>query len=120
MKRTMRILGAVPLTLLLLGIMTAPATAQTTVQVTFVWTAPTEGTPVDHYVVEHSVNGGPYDQVGTVTGLNYTLVATVGDSHVIRVAGVDDQARQGPYSLSSEPYTPDLGPPGQPGQPVLF
>jgi ABC-type sugar transport system substrate-binding protein len=98
----------------------APAAAQTTVEVTYVWTAPSTGSPVDHYVVEHSVNGGGYSQVATTAGTTYTLIATVGDSHQIRVRGVDAEDRHGPNSLPSEPYVPDIGPPGQPGQPILF
>ena len=97
-----------------------PAAAQTTVEVTYVWTAPSTGTPVEHYIVEHSTNGGGYSQIATTASTTYTLVATIGDSHQIRVRGVDGEDREGPNSLPSEPYVPDLGPPGQPGKPVLF
>ena len=44
----------------------ASSFAQTEIQVNYTWTAPTTGTPVDHYVVQHSVNGGHWTQVGTV------------------------------------------------------
>lgn len=97
-----------------------PAAAQTTVEVTYIWTAPSTGSPVDHYIVEHSVNGGGFNQIATTAGTTYTLIATIGDSHQIRVRGVDAQDREGPNSLPSEPYVPDIGPPGQPGQPILF
>ena len=110
---------ALLLALALVGFAT-PVAAQTTVEVTYVWTPPSTGSPVDHYIVEHSVNGGGYSQIATTASTTYTLVATIGDSHQIRVRGVDDQDREGPNSLPSEPYVPDLGPPGQPGQPVLF
>jgi hypothetical protein len=92
--------------------------AQTVTEVSYTWTPPTTGSPVHHYVVEHSVNGGPFVQIATASSNSYILPATVGDTHQIRVAGVDIQERQGPFSEPSEPYTPELGPPGQPGQPI--
>ncbi len=106
---------------LLVGIVLAQgASAQTTVEVTYTWTPPSTGSPVDVYIVEHSVNGGAFQQIGTTQTNTYTLTATVGDSHVIRVAGVDDESRVGPFSTPSDPYDPDAGPPGQPGQPILL
>ena len=79
------------------------------------------GSPVDHYVVQHSADGRNWVTVDdTVTQLSYILSAEYGVSHQIRVAGVDAQNRQGPFSLPSDPYTPDAGAPGQPGQPIIF
>ena len=98
----------------------ASALAQTEMSVSYTWTAPTSGTAVDHYVVEHSVNGGQWTQIATTNDNSYTLDATAGQSHQIRVAGVDASDRQGPYSNSSDPYMPDAGAPGQPGKPILF
>jgi hypothetical protein len=100
----------------------APAAAQTqTMDVDYQWTAPTTGSPVDHYVVEHSVDGGAWTQIAAaVTGNSYTLAATVGVSHRIRVAGVDALGRQGTFSLPSDAYTPDAGAPGAPGKPIIF
>ncbi|MBE0565085.1 MAG: fibronectin type III domain-containing protein [Krumholzibacteria bacterium] len=100
----------------------APAAAQTgTMDVAYQWTAPTTGSVVQHYVVEHSVDGGAWTQVAaSVTGNSYTLAAVTGVSHRIRVAGVDAQGRQGPFSLPSDAYTPDAGAPGQPGKPIIF
>jgi hypothetical protein len=96
-----------------------PALAQT-VEVTANWSPPTEGSPVDHYILQLSTNGGPFTTVGSVEGTSYTLELTVGSTYVARVAGVDAESRQGPWSLESDPYTPDLGPPGQPGKPMLM
>jgi hypothetical protein len=96
------------------------ALAQTEMPVSFTWTAPTTGTAVDHYVVEHSVNCGQWTQVASTNEPSYTLSATVGQSHQIRVAGVDASDRQGVYSNTSDPYMPDAGAPGQPGKPILF
>lgn len=94
--------------------------AQTEMPVAYTWTVPTTGTAVEFYVVEHSVDGGNWTQIATSTENTYTLNATVGQSHRIRVAGVDASNRQGPYSLPSDPYLPDAGAPGQPGKPILF
>lgn len=96
-----------------------PAAAQT-VQVTASWTAPTEGSPVDHYVLQLSTDGGPFTTVGSVTGTSYTLDLDVGSTYIARVAGVDAQDRQGPWSPESDPYSPDIGPPGQPGKPMIM
>ncbi len=115
-NRTFTALGAL-LALSLLGAL--PAAAQT-VQVEASWTAPTEGSPVDHHILQISTDGGPFTTVGSVTGLSYTLTLDVGSTYVARVAGVDAQDRQGPWSEESDPYTPDIGPPGQPGKPMVM
>ena len=116
MKRNKTIL----FTLGIVSLMLVQGAALADVQVNYSWTAPTTGTPVDHYVIQHAVNGGPWTQVATSATNSYTLTASEGDSHQIRVAGVDAQDRQGVYSISSDPYVPDAGPPGQPGKPILF
>ncbi len=96
------------------------AQAQTEMPVDYSWTAPTTGSTVDHYVVELSVAGGAWGQIATVSTNSYTLTAAVGISHQIRVAGVDVDSRQGPFSVASDAYTPDPGSPGQPGKPIVF
>jgi hypothetical protein len=111
--------------LLVVGIsmLAGAALAQTTTSTTAGWYAPTTGTPVEHYVVQHSVNEGSWQTVGTTTDTEFVLELTNGDSHRVRVAGVDADGRQGPFSLPSNSYNPedpDPGPPGQPGQPILF
>ena len=106
--------------LMAFGLVADSAQAQTDMSVDFQWTAPTTGTAVDHYVVEHSVDGGSWTQVASTSSNTYTLTAAVGSSHQIRVAGVDAQGRQGPFSTASDPYTPDPGAPGQPGKPIVF
>jgi hypothetical protein len=97
-----------------------PAAAQTTVEVTASWTPPTEGSPVHHYVLQLSTDGGPFTTVGSVTGTSYVMDLEIGRTYVARVSGVDDQSRQGPWSESSDPYTPDVGPPGAPGKPIIM
>ena len=119
--RTMTILKITMFAVLLAAVLPATsAMAQTEMPVSYTWTAPTTGTAVEYYVVEHSVNGGNWTQIGTTTENSYTLDATVGQSHQIRVAGVDASDRQGPFSNASDPYMPDAGAPGQPGKPILF
>ncbi len=105
----------------LVALIAPVAFAQTTTQqVTYTWAAPTTGSAVDHYLVQHSINGGAWIQIASVTTLSYVLTATIGESHQIRVAGVDALSRQGVWSLASDPYTPDPGAPGQPGKPVVI
>ncbi len=93
------------------------AAAQEEVQ--YVWTPPTTGSAVDHYVVQHSVNGGPFVTIDDNVDLTaYVLTASYEDEHSIRVSGVDALGRQGPWSVASEPYTPTEGAPGVPGRPI--
>lgn len=94
------------------------ALAQESVQYT--WTAPTTGSPVEYYVVEHSVDGGAFVEIAQSPSTNYTLVAEYEKQHMIRVQGVDAYGRKGVYSETSEPYTPTLGAPGQPGKPIAL
>ena len=119
--RTMTLLKMTMFAVMIAAILpAASAMAQTEMPVSYTWTAPTTGTPVEFYVVEHSVNGGQWTQIDTTTENSYTLTATTGESHQIRVAGIDASDRQGPFSNASDPYTPDAGAPGQPGKPILF
>lgn len=121
MKRNQKINVTLALALLTTALLATSASAQTaTINVSYSWTAPTTGSAVDHYVVELSVNGGTFTQVATTSTNSYTLAAASGVSHQIRVAGVDAQDRQGPYSVASDAYTPDAGAPSAPGKPVRF
>lgn len=117
MKHCPRKSGLIVTLALLLVALGGSALAQE--EVTYTWTAPTSGSAVDHYVVQHSVNGGPFVTVNdAVSGNTFVLTASYEDEHVVRVAGVDSSGRQGPYSVPSDPYTPSLGAPGQPGKPI--
>ena len=118
MKRTMTLTATITLAILATALLAAPASAQTTtVNVSYTWTAPTTGSAVVTYIVQDSVDAGSFTQVGTSSTTSYTLAASVGHSHSIRVAGVDAQSRQGPWSAASDVYTPDAGAPGTPGKP---
>lgn len=95
--------------------------AQTTVpSVTYQWTTPAGGSPVVQYVVEVRVDGGDWVEYLTTSNETVTFVNTLEylKTYEVRVAGVDALDRQGPFSVPSDPYTPDLGVPGQPGQPI--
>lgn len=117
MKQRTRIPILVTLTALM--ILAFCATAQAQEVVTYTWSAPTTGSPVDRYVVQHSEDQGSWVTVEDSQSTNtYLLTASYDAEHRIRVAGIDDQGRQGPWSVASEPYTPTLGSPGQPGQPI--
>ena len=119
MKRTPIITATLALAFLTTVLLAAPASAQTTtVNVSYTWTAPTTGSAVTSYVIEQSIDGGTWTQVGTSSTPSYTLAAAVGRAHRIRVAGVDAQARQGIFSVASDTYTPDAGAPAAPGKPI--
>lgn len=120
MKRNQLSTCILVLTLSVIALGAGTAQAQDTQSVNYQWTAPTTGAPVDHYIIQHSLNGGTWTTIGTSSTNTYTLLATVGDSHQIRVAGVDADDRQGAYSVASEAFVPQLDPPGQPGQPIIF
>ena len=117
MKHAHRTTNYALLILLALAAFATGALAQE--DVTYTWTAPTTGSPVDHYVVQHSVNGAPFVTIDVNVSTNtYILTASYEDEHLIRVAAVDASGRQGPWSVASDPYTPTLGAPGQPGKPI--
>jgi hypothetical protein len=117
MKNTKRLVLTAACAAILLLATGGAALAQEAVDYT--WTAPTTGSPVDHYVVQHSQDGGTWVTIDeNVPSNSYTLTAAYDVEHSIRVAGVDAEGRQGPWSVASEPYTPSLGAPGQPGQPI--
>lgn len=95
--------------------------AQTMPEVKYIWTAPTVGTTVDHYVVELNTNSEGWIEVGVTNGVEYSFTDFQNlNVYEVRVAGVDSLNRQGPYSTSSDPYAPDLGLPNQPSQPIIF
>ncbi len=114
-------IAGITLGLLITTIIAAtPVMAQTEVAVNFQWTEPATGSAVDHYVVQQSIDGGPWVEIATSSTNTFTLNATVGMAHSLRVAAVDAENRQGLFSVASDPYTPDPGNPGQPGKPIIF
>jgi hypothetical protein len=97
------------------------AFAQISPPATFTWSAPTTGTAVVEYVVELSIDGGAWTQVAVTTTNQHTFSDFVYlTTYEVRVAGVDASDRQGPFSVPSDPYTPDQGVPGAPSKPVII
>ena len=78
----------------------------------FTWTAPTTGTAVDHYVVVVLINERETQSFDSVPSESIMLPVIYGNKYRVRVAGVDASNIQGPYSPWSQPYTPELAPPG--------
>ena len=73
------------------------------------WGAPTYGTPVDHYVLQLVKLGGAAFDTTTFDSIqaeSFDLDLELGFTYKARVAGVDAQGRQGPWSL----WTPVYGP----------
>jgi len=87
------------------------ADEQTAPDAEFIWTEPTTGTPVDHYVAQVLVNDIDtlfFDSLPT----NSIMVPVVyGNKYHVRVAAVDADDVMGPMSIWSLPYTPELDPP---------
>jgi hypothetical protein len=106
-----------PSLIIMLSVGSVEAQVQT---VHYSWTAPTTGSAVHHYIVQHKIGDGAWISVASVVTLTYNLAATYLESHQIRVAGVDVLSRQGLWSEPSESYTPDAGAPGGCGQPVRY
>jgi hypothetical protein len=77
--------------------------ATDTYNVTFKWTSPTVGSPVQHYVVQLMTYGGQWSTIGSAPDTTYTVPCVVGSINFVRVAGVDALGRQGLFSDSSAP-----------------
>ena len=86
--------------------------SQSAPDVEFSWTAPTIGTPVHHYVVEVLVNERDTQIFDSVPSESLMLPVIYGNKYRLRVAAVDAAGIQGPQSIWSQPYTPELAPPG--------
>jgi hypothetical protein len=78
----------------------------------FNWTAPMTGTPAHHYVAQVLVNERDTLFFDPVTSTSIMLPVVYGNKYRIRVAAVDASDIQGPMSIWSVPYTPELAAPG--------
>lgn len=91
----------------------------TTITFTYSWTPPTTGSPVHHYEVQTSTDAGvTWSTRGAPTTASMALTLNVGSTYLVRVRAVDAQNRPGPWSASSDPNSPDAGPPGACGKPA--
>lgn len=104
--------------LLALLIVGAPAQA-VPMQATVTWSAPTTGSPVHHYQLQLKTDEGEFINHITTTATSALLTLESGRTYWVRVCGIDAIGRQGLWSASSEPYTPDLGVPGACGKPIV-
>jgi len=86
--------------------------SQSAPDVEFAWTAPTTGSAVHHYVAQVLVNEQDTLFFDPVMSPAIMLPVTYGNKYRIRVAGVDAANIQGPLSMWSVPYAPELAPPG--------
>ena len=91
-------------------------------EITYKWTAPTSGSAVILYMVQWKVDSGEWEDHCTTPDDFYVFVDEFeyGKQYEVRVAGVDGEGRVGGFSDSSVPFTPDLGPPGQPSAPAFI
>ena len=101
-------------------LMLLPAIAMAEIHITYVWTAPVGGSAVDYYACQLRAFSGEWDECGGDTiGESITIIVDNGIQGLqLRVAGVDADDRQGPWSVPSVPYG-DAGPPSAPGMPVI-
>ncbi len=88
------------------------SSSQAAPDVEFVWTPPNTGTPVHHYLSQVLVNERDTLYFAPVTTESIMLPVVYGNKYRIRVAAVDADGIQGPLSIWSLPYTPELAPPG--------
>lgn len=86
-----------------------PAAAET---ITYTWTPCDGGSPAVDYRMEVEIDGEAVDsfRIGN-SSAEHTIEVQSAKVVAVRVAGVDSQDRQGPWSEWSEDYTADDGPP---------
>ena len=80
------------------------------------WLEPTNGTPVEYYVLELEKTFGnetlkvAYGQNQEIEEESFQFKLEFGYRYRARVAGVDAEGRQGPWSLWSDAYVPEATP----------
>ena len=101
-------------------LMLLPAIALAEIHVSYAWTAPVGGSAVDYYACQVRTAGGEWGVCsGNTVGESITVIEDNGVQGLqLRVAGVDADDRQGPWSLPSVPYG-DAGPPSAQGAPTI-
>lgn len=116
---TLGLLACLPALIVLPGI----AWAQTgPIAVTFKWTAPRTGAPVDHYNVYHIVDDAPPVLADTSADTTYVLLAVRGVAYQLQVSGVSGTGLEGPLSETSDVvFIEDLNPTtGQPPSSIVL
>ncbi len=87
------------------GVREAPAARYT-------WAPPDHGTPVEYYVAQVLVNDVDILIIDPLPSELASVNVVYGNKYSIRVAAVDASGTQGPYSGWSDPFTPEVAPPG--------
>ncbi len=77
----------------------------------YVWSAPTYGTAVEYYVAEVMINDVDIQTLDPLPSEYVSVEVVFGNKYRIRVAAVDKNGIQGPFSPWSAPFTPELAPP---------
>ena len=71
-------------------------------EVSITWTAPTDGAPVDHYVLV--LNGDGEVKTFEIEGTTVTIKVKKDVTYIALVAGVAANGQQGTFSEPSEPF----------------
>jgi len=98
--------------LILLSFCVFPPAARAEVEAEGAWSPPTYGTPVVTYTTELSVDGSEWAFSGTTTDTTISFTFLENVSYRLRVAGIDADGHQGPFSVPSDPFM--YGAPGEP------
>lgn len=123
MSRIQFDLSKLLLLMVLCSVWAGAAWAQDTVSATAEWNLPAGDYEIDHFIVQHSQDGGAWVTVGEPQAMELTFDVAVDASHRFRVASVIAGGVQSAFSDPSPELIPDSGaldPPGAPGQPIVF
>lgn len=82
------------------------------------WSPPTVGTLAIKYRVEHSIDGAAWYPYAIVQDTTVSMSISFFNDHRIRVAGIDVDDRQGPFSIPSDVYNSSTIYPHPPTQPI--
>lgn len=79
--------------------------------VRYTWSAPTTGTPAVSYKAEVKVNDRDLLVFEGLQDESVSIQVDYGNKYLVRVAAIDSQNKQGPWSAWSVAYAPELDPP---------
>ena len=79
--------------------------------VRYTWSAPTSGTPAVSYKAEVKVNDRDLLVFEGLQDESVTIPVDFGNKYLVRVAALDAQNKQGPWSDWSVAHAPELDPP---------
>lgn len=88
------------------GLFAQSVLAQTETTASISWTEPALGTQAVQYIVQVSTNAGPWETAMTVKEPRADLTLDYNMSYRVRIAGVDTDGVQGPFSVPSEAFNP--------------